>query len=101
MLRTVTTSPSSTPSASSAKAQLEYLRKENRTYLRVVNEKQVKILQLEAAVTNLQREVLAKGDEAKALQKQIQLLSDADRDLVRVGPLCCDLCPSLGPPTCN
>ena len=61
----------------------------------------LKILQLEAAVTNLQREVLAKGDEAKALQKQIQLLSDADRDLVRVGPLCCDLCPSLGPPTCN
>ena len=44
-----------------AKAQIENAKKDNRLYLRIVNEKQAKILQLENALTTLQRDVIVRG----------------------------------------
>jgi hypothetical protein len=47
--------------AVAAKAQIDNLKKDNRLYLRIVNEKQAKILQLENALTTLQRDVIVRG----------------------------------------
>ena len=48
-------------SLAAARATNDSLRKDNRLYLRIVNEKQAKILQLENALTTLQREVIVRA----------------------------------------